>query len=379
MKNGKFTNAIIRMQYLPRWGEYAPRFKDNEASHSFRCASIAIIIGIIEEKICDNPINKLSLFGRSLLHKINVTSVGSLKYVTKKHSLVVDHINELERQANLEIVSYLSNSMRPYFHDYIVDAEDDSYIGSLVKEIDAFSSMLFCHREDVTDANPFFRDQYHQFHERLELSQLASMNWLLQEFDKREGVYEFLHYITNLDVIERWSGNHNLVPDNDATHSFRVSALSLFNGLLERERFGKTDIDVYRLVGKAALHDMSEFLGGDPSSLLKGKSPEIHNAFKQYEQEVALSMVHKLPAWFHEELTDFMVNSKDDTYEGELLDIADKIDALIKSNLEMRNNPHYAETYYSQLTMIQHKYENPSVIFFLAYILHDLTYANLIK
>lgn len=379
MKNGKFTNAIIRMQYLPRWGEYAPRFKDNEASHSFRCASIAIIIGIIEENICDNPINKLSLFGRSLLHKINVTSVGSLKYMTKKHSLVVDHINELERQANLEIVSYLSNSMRPYFHDYIVDAEDDSYIGSLVKEIDAFSSMLFCHREDVTDANPFFRDQYHLFHERLELSQLASINWLLQEFDKREGVYEFLHYITNLDVIERWSGNHNLVPDNDATHSFRVSALSLFNGLLERERFGKTDIDVYRLVGKAVLHDMSEFLGGDPSSLLKGKSSEIHNAFKQYEQEVALSMVHKLPAWFHEELTDFMVNSKDDTYEGELLDIADKIDALIKSNLEMRNNPHYAETYYSQLTMIQHKYENPSVIFFLAYILHDLTYANLIK
>lgn len=113
--------------------------------------------------------------------------------------------------------------------------------------------------------------------------------------------------------------------------------------------------------------------------MLKGKSPEIHSAFKQYEQEVALSMVHKLPEFFHEELIDFMVNAKDDTYEGELLDIADKIDALIKSNLEMRNNPHYTETYYTQLTMIQHKYENPSVIFFLAYILHDLTYANLIK
>ncbi len=379
MKNGKFTNAIIRMQYLPRWGEYAPRFKDNAASHSFRCASIAILIGIIEDKICNNHINKLSLFGRSLLHNLNVTSVGSLKYVTKKHNLVVDHITELERQANLEIVSYLSNSLRPYFHDYIVDAEDDSHVGSLVKEIDVLSSMLFCHREDVTDSNPFFRDQYEQFHERLSTSKLASISWLLQEFDKREGVYEFLHYITNLDVIERWSGNHNLVPDNDATHSFRVSALALFNGLLERERFGRTDIDVYRLVGKAALHDMSEFLGGDPNSLLKGKSPEIHAAFKQYEQEVALFMVHKLPAFFHAELIDFMVNAKDDSYEGELLDVADKIDALIKSNLEMRNNPHYAQTYYSQLTMIQHKYENPSVIFFLAYILHDLTYANLIK
>jgi putative hydrolase of HD superfamily len=379
MKNGKFTNTIIRMQYLPRWSEYAPRFKDNIASHSFRCAAIAILIAIIEEKVNHNPINKLSLFGRSLLHKVNVTSVGSLKYMTKKHSLVIDHISELEREANLEIVSYLSNSLRPFFHDYIVEAEDNSHIGKLVKEIDAFSSMLFCHREDITDSSPFFREQYDQFHLRLQSSELPATIWLLEEFDKREGVYEFLNYITNLDIIERWSGIHNLVPDNDATHSFRVAALSLFNGLLERERFGKSDIDVYRLVAKAALHDMSEFIGGDPSSLLKGKSHEINHAFKLYEKEIAMQMVHKLPAFFHEELIDFMVNSKDETYEGELLDIADKIDALIKSNLEMRNNPHYADTYYMQLTKIQHKYENPCVIFFLAYILHDLTYANLIK
>ncbi|HTG68246.1 MAG TPA: YfbR-like 5'-deoxynucleotidase, partial [Candidatus Udaeobacter sp.] len=67
-----------------------------------------------------------------------------------------------------------------------------------------------------------------------------------------------------------------------------------------------------------------------------------------------------------------------DDYTGEMVDIADKLDALIKASLEMRNNPHYADTYYNQLVKIQHRFENPCVIFFLAYILHDLTYSNLI-
>lgn len=127
------------------------------------------------------------------------------------------------------------------------------------------------------------------------------------------------------------------------------------------------------------MHDIVEGITGDVASPIKKSSNVVRNAFEEYEKEVARSMLMKLPPIFHDEIIDFMVNAKDDTYEGHLVDIADKIDALIKSNLEMRNNPHYSERYYQQLTSIQHQYENPCVIFFLAYILHDITYSNFIR
>ncbi|MBH5318498.1 HD domain-containing protein [Paenibacillus sp. GSMTC-2017] len=379
MKNSQFTNTIIAMQYVSRWKEYSPRYKDNAASHSFRCASIAILIGIIEEKVYGNVLDKLSIVARALLHDLNETVTGSIKYVTKKDAHVAEHIQKLESEVSKEIVSYLSKSLQPHFYDYIVDAEDDTYIGQLVREIDSFDAMLFCKREYELDSNPYFGSKYEQFHHQLAHSPCQSIKWILHALGNDDGVKQFLDHILNLDLIERWGGSFNLIPDNDATHSFRVAAISLFNGLLEKERFGKKNIDLYRLLGKSTMHDIVEGVSGDVASPIKKSSPIIREAFEQYEQQVAREMVLKLPDFFHEEMMDFLVHSKDATYEGQLVDIGDKIDALIKSNLEMRNNPHYGDKYYKQLVHIQHHYENPCVIFFLAYILHDLTYDHFVR
>ncbi|WP_182914461.1 YfbR-like 5'-deoxynucleotidase [Paenibacillus sp. 1011MAR3C5] len=379
MNNSRFISAIIGMQYVSRWKEFSPRYKDNAASHSFRCASIAVLAGIAEEQLFGNRINKLQLAARALLHDLNETVTGSIKYVTKKDKHVAGHIQTLEAEVSKDIVSQLSKSLQSRFYDYIVDAEDNTYIGQLVRGIDTFDAMLFCKREYERDASTLFKEKYEELRDELRRSPCHSILWLLEQSEQNEGIRQFLHHILNLDLIERWGGSFNLVPDNDATHSFRVAAMSLFNGLLEAERFDRKDIDLYRLLGKSLLHDVVEGVSGDVASPIKKSSPAIRQAFEQYEREVAKEMVGQLPAFLHQELTDFLVDAKDDTYEGELVDIADKIDALIKSNLEMRNNPHYGDKYYQQLIHIQHHYENPCVIFFLAYILHDLTYDHFVR
>ncbi|WP_054023743.1 YfbR-like 5'-deoxynucleotidase [Bacillus sp. FJAT-28004] len=378
MKNGKFTNTIIRMQYVPRWSEYAPRFEDNASAHSFRCAALSIMIGIIEEKIFNQPLDKLKLLGRCLWGDLKNTGTGSIKHVTKKESLVMNHIRDFEMELSKEIVSYLSKSLQAQAFDYIVNAQDDSHIGRLVDAIDTLDAYLYCHRESRYDTNPFFHAKHNELEQVLRGTELHSIHWLLDEYDKQEGFYEFIQYIMNLDTVKRWNGSYNLVPDNDATHSFRVASLALFNGLLEIERFGNKNIDLYKLLAKATLHDLPEALSGDVVSNFKHNNPDIKHAFEQYEKETAQFMINKLPSFFHEDMTEFIVNSKSADENGELVDISDKLDALIKASLEMRNNPHYADTYYNQLVKVQHRYENPCVVFFLAYILHDLTYSNLI-
>lgn len=378
MKNGKFTNTIIRMQYVPRWSEYAPRFEDNASTHSFRCAALSIIIGIIEEKVYKQPLDKLKLTARCLWGDLNNTGTGSIKHVTKKESLVMNHIRHFEMELSKEIVSYLSKSLQQQAFDFIVNAQDDTHIGRLVDAIDTLDAYLYCHRESRYDSNPFFHAKHKELRQALLETELDSIRWLLNEYDKQDGLYEFIQYIVNLDTVKRWNGSYNLVPDNDATHSFRVASLALFNGLLEMERFGNKNIDLYKLLAKAVLHDLPEALSGDVVTNFKHNNPDIKHAFEQYERETAQFMINKLPGLFHEDMVEFIAHSKSDDYTGEMVDIADKLDALIKASLEMRNNPHYADTYYNQLVKIQHRFENPCVIFFLAYILHDLTYSNLI-
>lgn len=379
MKNGKFTNTIIQMQFVPRWSEHAPRFEDNAASHSFRCAALAILAGLAEEKLFQRPVDKLKLVARSLWADMSHTLTGSIKHVTKKESHIAGHIQTIEQELSKEIVSYLSKSLQPAAYDAIVNAQDDTDAGRLVEAIDTFDAFLFCHREASYGSNPFFRNKVEELRGKISAYTIPSIQWLIDEFDKRAGVREFLDDIMNLDTVKRWNGSYNLVPDNDATHSFRVASLALFNGLLERERFGIEHIDLYRLVGKSVLHDLPEIVSGDVVSNIKHRSPELKQAFEQYERQTAENMIDRLPASFRETLHDFMADPKSSDYEGEMVDIADKLDALIKAGLEMRNNPHYAETYYDQLVGIQHRFENPSVIFFLAYILHDLTYSNFAK
>ncbi|MBD2846468.1 HD domain-containing protein [Paenibacillus sp. IB182496] len=378
MNNGQFTKTIIQMQYVPRWSEHAPRYRDSAASHSFRCAALAVLVGLIHERVLQQPLDRLELTAKALLHDLNETETGSIKHVTKKDARVSDHIRAFERDVNTRLVTYLSNSVRPFFRVYIEQAEDASPTGRLVDAIDSFDAMMFCHRESMHDTNPYFHRRYEQLREEMRGCPLPAIAWLAEEYDKREGVFEFCGHLLNLDNIERWNGNFNLVPDNDATHSFRVAALALFNGLLERERFGREGLDVDRLLSKAILHDVSESLSGDVKGTFKHSQPAVKQAFEAYEHELALRIVHRLPEALRTDMEGYMV-AKDGTYEGDLVDVTDKLDALIKANLEMRNNPHYAKTYYEQLTMIQRRFEQPCVIFFLAYILHDLTYASFVR
>lgn len=84
MNNSHYYKSIFQMQYVRRWQEYSPRHQDNAASHSFRCAAIAVLISIIEQRLLMKAISPAELIGKALLHDLNETVTGSIKYVTKK-------------------------------------------------------------------------------------------------------------------------------------------------------------------------------------------------------------------------------------------------------------------------------------------------------
>lgn len=376
MQNGRFINTITKLQNEPRWAEHFSRFKDESASHSWRVGVYSLLAGLIEKEKFGKVIDLEQIVCSAVYHDINETQIGPMKHRTKKEEGVEGLIRQLEHEENLKIVSYLSTSLQPAFHKFIVEAENEETLeGKVVKGIDTFDAMLFCHRE-IKDGSKseFFKETFEELASKMRKHELHSIRYMMEEFDKKGSFYNFMYEVLMLDQVERWKGRFNTIKDQDGSHGFRASAIGIFFSVLETVKFG-TDIDIFRVVGKILCHDIPEIRTGDVIGPVKHSTPEMKKAFEEYERKVSMDMVNQLPEFLHSHFIDFMVNPKSEDYEGEIVSICDKVDALIKSNMERRiNYKEYELSYRQQLKNIQQKYDNPCVVFFLAYILHDMDY-----
>lgn len=374
MQNGRFINTITKLQNEPRWAEHFPRFSDSGSTHSMRVALFSLLAGLIEKEKFHTTIDLEQVVCGAVYHDINETQIGPMKHRTKKEEGVELLIKQLEHEENKKIVSYVSSSMQPTFYKYIVEAENtDTLEGSLVDAMDTFDAMMFCHRENKDGyKSPFFVNTFDELSGKLRGHSLPSVRYMMEAFDEKGSFYNFMYEVMMLDQIERWKGRFNTIEDNDAMHEFRCAALAIFFAVLERVKYG-VEIDIFRLVAKVLCHDIPEIRTGDVIGPVKHSTPEMKKAFEEYEKRVATEIVAQLPDFLQPYFIDFMVDAKSDDYEGRMVDIVDKVDALIKTNMERRiNYREYEISYRQQLKKIQQKFDNPSVVFFLAYILHDM-------
>ncbi|WP_394679910.1 YfbR-like 5'-deoxynucleotidase [uncultured Exiguobacterium sp.] len=376
MQNGNFIRMLTRMQNVPRWDEYAPRFPDNAASHSFRVALFSLMASYLEEADGQPPVDRLTLLGKALFHDMNEVITGPIKHRTKKEPTLHAHIQAMEQQASEQLVSLLSKSLQPAFTTYLVHAEDDSPEGRIVEAIDTFDAMLYARREARMTESVFFEQKAAELQAVLERHPLISVRRLTQSVMEEDEMSHFIENVLMMDTIRRWKGRFNTIDDNDATHAFRAASLGIFNGLIESEKYGVT-IDIEEVVSRLLCHDLVEGTTGDVLGPVKHATPVTAAAFEAYERAEGETLINNLPEDIRTPFRRFVVEAKDETYEGQMVDVIDKLDALIKMNMERKlNGVEYETGYRAQLKKVQMTYENPSVVFFLAYVLHDLDYVT---
>ncbi len=376
MQNGNFIRMLTRMQNVPRWDEYAPRFPDNAASHSFRVALFSLMASYLEEADGQPPVDRLTLLGKALFHDMNEVITGPIKHRTKKEPTLHAHIQAMEQQASEQLVSLLSKSLQPAFTTYLVHAEDDSPEGRIVEAIDTFDAMLYARREARMTESVFFEQKAAELQAFLERHPLISVRRLTQSVMEEDEMSHFIENVLMMDTIRRWKGRFNTIDDNDATHAFRAASLGIFNGLIESEKYNVT-IDIEEVVSRLLCHDLVEGTTGDVLGPVKHATPVTAAAFEAYERAEGETLINNLPEDIRTPFRRFVVEAKDETYEGQMVDVIDKLDALIKMNMERKlNGVEYETGYRAQLKKVQMTYENPSVVFFLAYVLHDLDYVT---
>ncbi|QST03095.1 HD domain-containing protein (plasmid) [Pontibacillus sp. ALD_SL1] len=415
MRNGKFINTVIELQNHPRWDEFPSKIEDNVASHSFRVAVYTLIASLLENKMFGEEIDATKAVCRAVFHDIKKTKTGPINYNTKKDPEVADIIKDLETESAEEIVSYLPESLQAIFRDFVVSAEDDTTEGRLIDAIDTFDSYMYCHRENLYSSvgvmeaymdiikeylpedvaskaekafeermNQFQQDHHHatyflrtykRLKEELLNSEFESVRWLVRQVEEKTECYQFLMNVMNMDTVRRWKGKFNMIHDDDAIHGIRSTSIAIYNAYLEKEVYG-IDVDVFQVAAKMLGHDLVEGITGDVLGPVKHSTPERKAAFERYEKYISEKMVHWLPQELRGEFHEYMVNAKSSDYEGYLVSVSDKLDALVKTNLErLRSNSIEQKIdYYDQLKGIKMKFDNPSTVDFIAYILSDMEY-----
>ena len=188
------------------------------------------------------------------------------------------------------------------------------------------------------------------------------------------GIHNYFKSLSDLERIYRCPGKFKYQEHSVASHSFKVTKIAQFLGTVE-EQHGVA-IDWKLLYEKALNHDYPELFTGDIKTPVKYALPELNELFSQVEHSMILNFVDKeFPEAFQEIYRHRFSEGKDDSVEGKILAVADKIDLLYEAYGEIqKGNPEelFTEIYQEALTTILAFEELHCVQYFIDVILVEM-------
>lgn len=381
MKNALFIETLTRTRYTKRWYDQRPLFSDNVASHSYRVAVFSLIAAELEMKKFGKNVDLEQVLCGAIFHDMNEVLTSTIKYGTKKNERVKKLVELLEVEKNEEIVSWLPKSMQKNFNKYFKEAENKETIeGLIVDAMDDLDAMLFCLRE-VTEGSktPFFRVTFDILKNKLAKCELESVKMMLASIDLKNDLYHFMNKIMNYSTIERWMSRKNNVVDDDTIHSYTATGLGIYFSQFEKMK-NESKIDIARMAAKVICHDIPEIETGDIRGPVKHSSESLKKAFAKIEEDEAEKLVNLLPKEIRKVFKDYLVDAKSEDVEGEMVEIVDKVEAFLKTTLEMRDNEfEYQCTYNVQKEKLNKKFKEDCVIHFMEDILPDLRKPEIVQ
>lgn len=188
------------------------------------------------------------------------------------------------------------------------------------------------------------------------------------------GIHTFFTSLTDLERIIRAPGRFKFEEHNVAAHSWKVSQYAMFFATIE-ERSGKT-IDWKSLYEKTINHDFAEVFIGDIKTPVKHSSPELKEMIAKVEEGMMEKFIlREIPEEFQATFFDRMKEGKDETIEGRLLELADKLDQFYESFAELKRgnaDPEFVKMYRIALTKLLNIPLEASVTYFKDVLLDDV-------
>lgn len=195
------------------------------------------------------------------------------------------------------------------------------------------------------------------------------------------GIHHYFKSLSDLEKIFRCPGKFKYQEHSVASHTFKVAKIAQFLGTVE-ERAGE-EIDWRVLYEKALNHDYAELFTGDIKTPVKYASKELKRLFSEVEEEMTRKFVEsEFPEEFQEIYLERFKEGKDDSLEGRILAVADKVDLLYESFGEIQKEnpePLFMEIYEEALSTILLYEDMTCVQYFLDDVLPELLHERFIE
>lgn len=153
------------------------------------------------------------------------------------------------------------------------------------------------------------------------------------------GVHQYFKRLSDLEKLIRLPGKFKYFEHNVAAHSFKVTKIAQYLATVE-EHHGN-EIDWKSLYEKALNHDFAEVFTGDIKTPVKYASRDLKKLFSQVEEEMVDNFIREeFPEEYQDVYRERLQEGKDDSLEGQILAVADKIDLLYETFGEIqKRNP----------------------------------------
>ena len=187
------------------------------------------------------------------------------------------------------------------------------------------------------------------------------------------GIHTYFKSLTKLERIERCPGEFMFERHTVASHSFKVTMYAQFLGTVEEQN--GTKIDWKLLYEKALNHDYAEIFIGDIKTPVKYWTPEIRLMLQKVEEGMTENFINQeFPEEFQDVYRERISEGKDQTVEGRILAVADKIDQIYEAFSEIQRGnaePVFVEIYRDALIAIK-SVKLPCVDYFLEHVLSEM-------
>ncbi len=165
-------------------------------------------------------------------------------------------------------------------------------------------------------------------------------------------MHQYLESLDELELINRAPGYFKFQQHSVAAHSFKVTEIAQFLGDVE-ENAGE-DVNWRLLYEKALNHDYTELFIGDIKTPVKYATPVLREMLADVDDKLTANFIkNEIPEAFQKAYRRRLSEGKDDSLEGKILSVADKLDLLYESFGEIqKGNPEevYPEMYKESLS-----------------------------
>lgn len=187
------------------------------------------------------------------------------------------------------------------------------------------------------------------------------------------GIHTYFRSLNELERIYRCPGKFKFEVHSVAAHSWKVVQYAKTLADIE-ERHG-AQIDWKKLYEITSSHDYGEIFIGDIKTPVKHSSIELRKLIQQVEEGMIHNFIEEhIPGEFKSIFHNQLREGKDDSVEGLILEVADKLDQVYEAFAELQRGnteKEFVKMYRDALVKIKH-IKLKCVDYFLSEILTDM-------